>query len=338
MTETNELLKQGIAALNAGRKAEARRLLMQVVQQDERNEMAWLWLSGAVDTDEDRRVCLENVLAINPNNKTAKRGLASLIARGDVRPLSTVSPPPPDAELPKDKPATQPVVGTRKDVKPAPSSEGRRSAPRAKAKGKKTGPSWKWVLLGGGGTALLFLAGCFLAYTLEFIQLPSNVLATPTPLSTPTLTPEQAYARAVEPALKQLGTWLSGPVADWDKLMASDSEVDYAFQLDICLNYPALCGDDTWRELQKTVTPVAIAIAEGGFEVKSSLGAATPSPSISVAHEQIVACVEYKTEFANAIVDFLTRLITPNIESQSDPCNLLPSAIEQVTKFVQSNQ
>ena len=53
---TNDVLKQGIAALNAGRRMEARNLLTQVVQQDDRNEMAWLWLSGAVDTDRERRI------------------------------------------------------------------------------------------------------------------------------------------------------------------------------------------------------------------------------------------------------------------------------------------
>jgi len=93
-----DLLKQGIAALNAGRKEEARRLLMQFVQQDERNEMGWLWLSGAVDADEDRRVCLENVLAINPNNAVARRGLESLIAKKGVRSLSTASPSRPSVE------------------------------------------------------------------------------------------------------------------------------------------------------------------------------------------------------------------------------------------------
>jgi tetratricopeptide (TPR) repeat protein len=74
----DKLLKQGIAALKAGRKAEARDLLMQVVEQDERNEMAWLWLSGAVETEEERRICLENALAINPNNSGAQRGLEGL--------------------------------------------------------------------------------------------------------------------------------------------------------------------------------------------------------------------------------------------------------------------
>ncbi len=69
----NDLLQQGIIALKAGQKAKARSLLEKAVQQDERNEMAWLWLSGAVDTDEERRTCLGKVLAINPNNSAVLR-------------------------------------------------------------------------------------------------------------------------------------------------------------------------------------------------------------------------------------------------------------------------
>ena len=89
---TDDFLKQGIAALKAGRKAEAHNLLMQAIQQDERNEMAWLWLSGTTDTDEDRRICLENVLAINPNNEAARRGLAMLQQRQVSQPTKVESP------------------------------------------------------------------------------------------------------------------------------------------------------------------------------------------------------------------------------------------------------
>jgi tetratricopeptide (TPR) repeat protein len=70
-----ELLRQGIAAAKTGQKEQARRILLQVVELDERNEQAWLWLSGVVESSEDRRVCLENVLAINPGNAHAKSGL-----------------------------------------------------------------------------------------------------------------------------------------------------------------------------------------------------------------------------------------------------------------------
>lgn len=98
---TDDLLKRGIAALKAGRKAEARNLLMQVVGQDERNEMAWLWLSGAVDTDEDRLICMENMLTINPNNESAQRGIEILRKRSAPGLDST-----PDAKSLEDKPAT----------------------------------------------------------------------------------------------------------------------------------------------------------------------------------------------------------------------------------------
>jgi hypothetical protein len=74
----DDLLKQGFAACKAGRNAEARKLLTQVLEQDERNEKAWLWLTGVVDTDEERTTCLENVLAINPNNEVAQRGMKAL--------------------------------------------------------------------------------------------------------------------------------------------------------------------------------------------------------------------------------------------------------------------
>lgn len=114
----DDLLKQGIAALNARRKAEARSLLTQVVEQDDRNEMAWLWLSGAVDTDEDRRVCLENVLAINPDNGLAQRGLATLQKRGSPGLGST-----PDVTPREEQARLRPIGESRTSVAFQPAKE-----------------------------------------------------------------------------------------------------------------------------------------------------------------------------------------------------------------------
>src|SRR3954454_11968473 len=72
----NDLLQQGIVAARAGKRAEARALLMQVVEGDERNEQAWLWLAGVVDAPEDIRTCLQNVLDLNPANQQSHEGLA----------------------------------------------------------------------------------------------------------------------------------------------------------------------------------------------------------------------------------------------------------------------
>ena len=78
MDETSRLLKEGIRVLKAGQRERAKTLLMQAIEADEENERAWLWLSGAVETDEERRICLENVLTLNPDHELAQKGLARL--------------------------------------------------------------------------------------------------------------------------------------------------------------------------------------------------------------------------------------------------------------------
>lgn len=76
-----EWLYDGAVALQAGDKARAQELLLQVVQVDENNAEAWLWLSGAVDDIEDCQIALENVLAIDPDNAAARQGLAWIAAQ-----------------------------------------------------------------------------------------------------------------------------------------------------------------------------------------------------------------------------------------------------------------
>ena len=80
----DELLAQGIKAVKDGRTAEARELLTRVLEQDSNNETAWLWLSGAVDTEPKRRDCLLKVLSINPENAAAQLGLQHLNATSPV--------------------------------------------------------------------------------------------------------------------------------------------------------------------------------------------------------------------------------------------------------------
>ena len=97
-------LTQAIAAARAGRRAEARHLLESILDRDERNEQAWLWLSGVLDDQEDRIICLENVLTINPRNETARKGLAALQANVALDQIT--SPPQPPAEWREPLPAS----------------------------------------------------------------------------------------------------------------------------------------------------------------------------------------------------------------------------------------
>lgn len=72
----DELLREGIAAAKSGQRERAYDLLKQVVQADEENILAWLWLSGVTDNLDDREICLENVLTLDPTNEAARKGLA----------------------------------------------------------------------------------------------------------------------------------------------------------------------------------------------------------------------------------------------------------------------
>ncbi len=90
------MVREGVNAFKSGRKEEARALLLKATELDQYNEQAWLWLSGLMDTPEDQRTCLENVLAINADNERAKQGLAYLTGQtsaGNVSPFSAASAP-----------------------------------------------------------------------------------------------------------------------------------------------------------------------------------------------------------------------------------------------------
>jgi hypothetical protein len=102
------LLYEGAVAVREGRTSDAQALLMRVIEQDENNELAWLWLSGAVADPSDQQIALENVLAINPKNRAAQDGLAYLRNQQAYKPSSVTftnatsnqewEPPPPLSE------------------------------------------------------------------------------------------------------------------------------------------------------------------------------------------------------------------------------------------------
>ncbi|MBI3244125.1 MAG: tetratricopeptide repeat protein [Chloroflexi bacterium] len=74
----NQLLVEGIDAARRGERAKARDKFTRYLRYDQKNEQAWLWMSSVVESDRERVYCLNAVLKLNPNNKTAKRGLALL--------------------------------------------------------------------------------------------------------------------------------------------------------------------------------------------------------------------------------------------------------------------
>ncbi len=71
-------LTAAIAAIRSGSFPRARTILLKILQQDETNAQAWLWLSATASTLQEVQTCLEKFLAIHPNHPQVQRRLHAL--------------------------------------------------------------------------------------------------------------------------------------------------------------------------------------------------------------------------------------------------------------------
>ncbi len=87
-SNVTQILKRGIEAAKTGSRNDARVLLLRVTEADAKNETAWLWLASISEYPEELLVFLQNVLAINPQNKRAldwTKQTKSLLAKNFVQ-------------------------------------------------------------------------------------------------------------------------------------------------------------------------------------------------------------------------------------------------------------
>jgi|GEM_PF-894581 hypothetical protein len=78
LQRARQLLRQGIAMVQAGDRSRALELIEQAAQLEPYNEQAWLWLAGLSNDLDQRRFYLNQVLLINPQNQAALEGLDEL--------------------------------------------------------------------------------------------------------------------------------------------------------------------------------------------------------------------------------------------------------------------
>jgi tetratricopeptide (TPR) repeat protein len=127
------LTDAGIEAIKRGDKAQARRLLAQALKRDPNNPRAWLWLSGAVETEADRRHCLQRVLQIDPHNRAAQRGLEQLQALPEASSpapaLGEAAPKPQPAQAETRDLATSELQAPHVATSPNPSELQRKTGP-----------------------------------------------------------------------------------------------------------------------------------------------------------------------------------------------------------------
>ena len=71
-------LAEAVRLSRQGQNAEARRLLVQILEREPNNEKAWLWLGRILPDLAQRRYCLERVLKLDPDNVHAHEALEVL--------------------------------------------------------------------------------------------------------------------------------------------------------------------------------------------------------------------------------------------------------------------
>ncbi|GIV98136.1 MAG: hypothetical protein KatS3mg057_2793 [Herpetosiphonaceae bacterium] len=121
------LVQEGAAAIQIGDRARARSLLEQAVAVEPEHEQAWHWLSVAVESEAERRHCLERVIAINPQNLVARQELENLspqrlparITRPITPPLSPSETGPAPVVPPRGDRSTRPLFDPADTLPPA---------------------------------------------------------------------------------------------------------------------------------------------------------------------------------------------------------------------------
>lgn len=79
-------------AVRKGQHVRARDLLTRLLRADQSNPEYWLWMSSVVETTKEQVYCLQQVLRLDSDNRTAKQGLLMI---GAIPADETVSPVPP---------------------------------------------------------------------------------------------------------------------------------------------------------------------------------------------------------------------------------------------------
>jgi hypothetical protein len=356
-----EWLRQGIAAAKAGDAQRAYDLLLKVAEVDEYNEQAWLWLSSVVESDQDREVCLENVLAINPDNKLAKVGLVHLREKAAGRPAPSESElqPPLQPETPPDHPDAEMNAeisrgdfgDTAERIEEATRTIGSwERAPAAVpelepagvgAEWEKPAPEKRWPPIRASlqrlAVPLLFVLG-LLAGAGVVVTLLQSDLFNPA---------KRQYASVVRPLLAEYDAWRQGPrgalISELNSLCGPGA--DGWRNRDVllaCNSHPTVdCGllvahcDADIEMMRAQVDDLSRAAREAGAVLLESFAAISPPDEIALAHARFLACLEARvadTERAGG----LARSVPVAFPDGLSACQIFPSAETEVLDYVGS--
>jgi hypothetical protein len=345
--QVEEWLKTGIAAARKGDHKRAYELLLKVVDVDEYNEQAWLWLSSVVDTDTDREVCLENVLAINPDNKVAKAGLVHLRTKGiqpdpepdeseeepsvppqPVRPVETTTA---GAQSPEIEGEPESELPGQDTVEATPEEDTETTWPAHHSEYPRESFLERWGVPGMLVLGILF-TGIALAAWLAFGR--QDPAAT-------------AYVQAIRPLLSEYEAWWAGPQGELvDALNGLCGPDSGGWRnrdvLLVCSRYPevdcgrlaAHCGTDI-EAMRTHIVQLSRQAQQEAQSLLAALDDLTPPEEIAPTHAHLIGCIEAEMAGAARANRLAQGGAAPTPDTPS-VCTLYPAAEQELKAYVGS--
>jgi hypothetical protein len=85
---SQQRLDQAIRLSQLGEKEQSRKILLQLIQENAKNEYAWLWLVDVCDSEKERKAILSRGLKLNPESKLLKTAMKRFVDTGDLRSIT----------------------------------------------------------------------------------------------------------------------------------------------------------------------------------------------------------------------------------------------------------
>jgi tetratricopeptide (TPR) repeat protein len=85
------LLQMGITAAKQGNRQAARVMFKQVLDEDKKNDRAWVWMASVAEDPLQSQQYLETALKINPSNKAARNMLKKMSKRRNFKEQRTLA-------------------------------------------------------------------------------------------------------------------------------------------------------------------------------------------------------------------------------------------------------
>lgn len=163
-----ELMASGRDAFKAGKRQLAHDLWREAATVDPYDEKVWLMLFRVLDSDDDRMVCLENIIAINPMNVQARRRLRAYQETGEPE----IAPPKalPAAPRTKTKTPSRQKQAAASKPKAGRAAKTPKAKPEPVATRKRSGRSLgRWLAI----VVLAITLGILVAVALTIILTPT---------------------------------------------------------------------------------------------------------------------------------------------------------------------